>query len=249
MKKLISIYLLLLVLLPICAQHETTSRIMSYNIRNAKGMDNKTDYERIARIIKATAPEVVALQELDSVTQRNMGVDVLKELAELTGMYSIYAPAISFQGGKYGIGILSSKQPLSWQNVPLPGREEARTLLMVEFDNLILFATHFSLNAEDRLASVAIINNLASLFIKPVFLVGDLNATPDADEINTLTKNWQILDDTKAYTFPSEKPREKIDYIMGYTAKGTTFAVEEARVLNEAVASDHRPLYVDVRWK
>jgi len=46
-------------------QTENTVRVMSYNIHNGIGMDNKTDYQRIADVITKTAPDVVALQELD----------------------------------------------------------------------------------------------------------------------------------------------------------------------------------------
>lgn len=39
---------------------------MSYNIRNGIGIDNIQDIGRIARVILREAPDLVALQELDS---------------------------------------------------------------------------------------------------------------------------------------------------------------------------------------
>ena len=63
-----------------------TLRIMSYNIRNGRGMDNKVDYPRIAEVIQKNAPDVVALQELDCRTSRSQGVDVLSEIATILGM-------------------------------------------------------------------------------------------------------------------------------------------------------------------
>ena len=45
-----------------------TLRIMSYNIRNGRGMDEVTDLGRIADAICKVAPDVVAVQEVDSVT-------------------------------------------------------------------------------------------------------------------------------------------------------------------------------------
>jgi endonuclease/exonuclease/phosphatase family metal-dependent hydrolase len=51
---------------------------MSYNIRNAVGMDNTADYRRIADVITNTAPDVVALQELDSVTTRSNDADCVE---------------------------------------------------------------------------------------------------------------------------------------------------------------------------
>ena len=57
-------------LLGACTQRQTTLKFMSYNIRNGRGIDNVQDLGRVAEIINRTAPDLVALQELDSVTGR-----------------------------------------------------------------------------------------------------------------------------------------------------------------------------------
>jgi len=82
-------------------------KLMSYNVRNTKGMDGIRNRQRVADVIINETPDVVAVQELDSMTTRSNQQYVLGELAERTQMHATYAPAISFQGGKYGIGILS----------------------------------------------------------------------------------------------------------------------------------------------
>lgn len=77
-------------------------RLMSYNVRNCRGLDDSVSFERVARIINDAAPDIVAVQELDSMTTRNPGQDVLGNLATQTGMYPTFAPSIDFAGGKYG---------------------------------------------------------------------------------------------------------------------------------------------------
>ena len=119
--------------------------LMSYNIRNTKGMDGVRDYQRIANVIIREAPDVVAIQELDSMTTRSEQKYVLGELAERTQMHAQYVPAISFQGGKYGIGILSREKPLSIKAMSLPGREERRALMVAEFDDYFFACTPLSL--------------------------------------------------------------------------------------------------------
>src|SRR5688572_6887828 len=79
-------------------------RLLSYNIRNAKGMDNITDYDRTVAVIKRADADIVALQEVDSVTKRSNGVDVLSHLAQKTGLHAVYGAAIDYQQGKYGLG-------------------------------------------------------------------------------------------------------------------------------------------------
>ena len=61
--------------------------------------------------------------------------------------------------------------------------------------------------------------------------------------------DWQILSNINQYTIPSEKPTKTIDYVLGYKGKGETYAKFRAHVIDEKVASDHCPLFVDVRIK
>lgn len=255
MKKLISLLIVFLTFLSVNANHEkfprkeNIHRIMSYNIRNAIGMDEVTNYERTANVIRSINPDVVAVQEIDSVTGRSQQVDVLNRIADLTKMYACYGSAISFQGGKYGIGILSKEKPLSCEKISLPGREEARALLIAEFDDYVFCCTHLSLTEEDRNASVDMINKAVAKYKKPVFLAGDLNAEPASELIKRLSSDWKVLNNIKQPTFPADDPKETIDYILGRTAGGKIYSVHQSRVIGENVAFDHRPLFVDVRLK
>lgn len=220
-------------------------RVMSYNIRNAKGLDEATNYRRIAEILQTSKADVIALQELDSVTYRSKQVDVLQKLSELTGMFAVYAPAIDYNGGKYGVGVLSKEKPLSFRYVPLPGREEQRVLLLVEFERYVFLCTHLSLTEEDRINTVSIINKEAATFKKPVLLAGDLNDHPNSAFMQSLQAQWTLLSGI-GYSFPADKPDRCIDYI--FTRKNDPFKVKSAIVMEEPVASDHRPVLVELEW-
>ncbi|MCL1822217.1 MAG: endonuclease/exonuclease/phosphatase family protein [Prolixibacteraceae bacterium] len=224
-------------------------RIMTYNVRNAQGMDNVTDYKRIADVINNARPTVVALQELDSVTGRSHQTDVLREIAERTLMHRVYAPAINFDGGKYGVGVLSRERPLASRYIPLPGKEEKRVLLIVEFEKYFLACTHLSLTEADRMASIAIIRAEAANAGKPFFLAGDLNAKPDSPIIAEWQKDFKPLSDIKKPTFPADEPRECIDYIGVDNFYASRVSVLGTSVINEPLASDHRPVLVSVRLK
>jgi endonuclease/exonuclease/phosphatase family metal-dependent hydrolase len=220
--------------------------ILSYNVRNCTGMDGATDYKRVADVIKQTGANIVALQELDSAAQRSMGVVVLDTLAKLTGMNQVYGASISFQGGKYGIGILAEDEPVRWKRIPLPGREEQRSLLVVEFSKYILACTHFSLNADDRLTSAEIINETLNEKNKPVFLAGDFNAIPASPVIEKLSEKWIIFNDTSVYTAPSDNPRYCIDYIMGLHSEKYRMKAIKA-VVGKDLASDHLPVWIHLK--
>ena len=111
MKKVSILLALLLVVTAAFAQ--TNLKIMSYNVRNGKGMDGVRDIERVAQVIKSAEADVVAVQELDSMTNRSGKKYVLGEIAALTKMHAEFFPAIEFDGGKYGIGILSKKNNIT----------------------------------------------------------------------------------------------------------------------------------------
>ena len=245
MKK--TVFLLCMLAMTLNVFSQDYLKLMSYNVRNAKGMDGIHNIQRIANVIINEAPDVVAVQELDSMTTRSGQKYVLGELSERTQMYASYAPAISFQGGKYGIGILSKETPLTIRTYPLPGREEARMLLVAEFKNYFFACTHLSLTEEDRLASLDIIKNSVGKSEKPYFLAGDLNDKPDSKFIQALQQDFQVLTHIKRPTFPAPEPTETIDYIAAWKHGSNDFANLSAQVLEEPVASDHRPLSIQLR--
>lgn len=226
-----------------------TVKIMSYNVRNCVGLDKITDYKRIADIITHSHADVIAIQELDSATTRSKGIVVLNELAADTKMFPGYSASIDFQGGKYGIGILTKEKPLSLKKVPLPGREEKRSLLIAELQDFVVFCTHLSLTKEDRLLSVEIINVVANQYQKPVFVAGDLNTEPGSEELINLEKKWTVLNNQQDLTFPANEPNRCIDFILYQKDKKYDVNVLESRVEPQSVASDHRPVTVRLSVK
>ena len=218
-------------------------KMMSYNVRNCKGMDDVVDYQRVADVIKKENPEVAAIQELDSLTQRYPGQDVLANLAGLTGMHPTYAASIDYKGGKYGIGILSKTAPLSYRRVALPCSSEPRSLLSAEFRDYYFCCTHLSLSEEYRIASVDIIFREISNLDKPVFIAGDLNSTPDSAVIMKLSERFRILPPEGELTCPADTPEMQIDYICQLN-DGKQAAVVESDVLAYTIESDHRPVVV-----
>jgi endonuclease/exonuclease/phosphatase family metal-dependent hydrolase len=204
-------------------------------------MDNIVDYDRVANVIRSVNPDVVSLQELDSVTIRSNGAYTIQELGKRLNMYYTFGGAIDFEGGKYGIGILSKEKPLSHQIVALPGREEKRALLIVEFPDYFLCSTHFTLTNEDKMASVPIIFEAVKDIKKPLLLGGDMNCGYDSPTQKLLREKFITLSDT----IPVGNRRRVIDFIYGYN-NGNTYQVNQKMTIEERMASDHFPLFVDV---
>lgn len=222
---------------------EKSLQVMTYNVRHCAGMDMVLDYDRTAAVISVQNPDAVALQELDSMTGRSGQHDQLGELALRTGYYPVFGSAIDFDGGKYGVGILTRERPLSTKRLPLPG-EEPRVLLVVELKDYVLACTHLDLEEEQRLASVPLIVDEAQRWQKPFILAGDWNDAPNSELLKEMTKSFTVLSGDQP-TYPADEPQECIDYIASFKARPVTTL--EYNVIDEPAASDHRPLVVWMR--
>ena len=245
MKKIAFLFLLLITAAAATAQDYI--KIMTYNVRNSKGMDNIMDCRRAAAVIRTQAPDVVAVQELDSMTRRSGSKYILGEIADYTGMNAEYFPAIEFDGGKYGIGILSKEKPLAVKGYPLPGREEERALLVAEFEEYVFACTHLSLTEADRMASLETIGKIAKGCSKPFYLAGDLNDIPGSQFIKALQENFRILNKLESKTFPAPDPDRTLDYIAVWKSTAPKLDIVSKEVIDEPMASDHRPVVVKLR--
>lgn len=228
--------------------------VLSYNIHHAEGVDGRLDLDRIAEVIRASKADVVALQEVDQRVTRSEQVDQPQALAKRLGMHVVFGATIDLQGGKYGNAVLSRYPIKSSENHLLPniGDVEQRGLLEVDLElpqgtELKFLATHFDFSRDpaQRLACVKIINELVDTSKQPICLAGDLNTVPASVTIDALREQWMLPAGQNQATIPVGKPQRKIDYILHSQASpNVEFNVREveSRVLDEAVASDHRPI-------
>lgn len=222
-------------------------RVLSYNIHHGEGMDGKVDLPRLAKVIRDADPDVVALQEVDDKTKRTQGVDQTAELARLTGMHGRFGKAIDYQGGGYGQSILS-RTPIGPGEIHwLPGEPDRERRIAfavpVTIDGLTFtFATTHLHHANEsyRLRQAKTLNQLFAKSTTPVILAGDLNAYPDSPPLAELTPNWTISNGDGLLTFPAGKPTKQIDYVLSTPA--SVFTIRSTRVIDEPVASDHRPI-------
>lgn len=235
-----------------------TVRVLTYNIRHGQGMDGRFDLPRLAGVLKSIQPDVVALQEVDQGTERAGGVNQLDELGRMTGMHAAFGKAMNYMGGAYGVAVLSRWPFLSRENHPLPvaAANEPRTALSVRLGMggrgpLLQFAsTHldYGRDPEHRLAQARQINELLGRGERQLaILAGDMNARADTEVIQTLETKWTRA--SAADPPPTDatwRPRSRVDHVFFRPAE--SWRVIEWTVIDETVASDHRPLLVVLEW-
>jgi endonuclease/exonuclease/phosphatase family metal-dependent hydrolase len=222
---------------------------MTYNIRNARGLDNRIDLERVADVISAFEPHLLALQEVDVARARSGTIDQAERLADRLGMRAIFAPCIETGCERYGIATLARLPVIEQRQLALPyrphrRRSEPRCALLtrhlwddVEVD---LVNTHLSTLPGDRPAQVAtIVDQVAGTHL---VIAGDFNCTPWSGAFRALRRDLRSA--TRARTWPSRFPILPLDHIL---CRGLAVVRAGAWTIGDArVASDHLPVFAEL---
>jgi len=226
---------------------------MAYNLHHGEGVDGRLDLARIAGVIVAAKPDLVALQEVDRKATRTGGIDQAAEYARLTGLHVWFGDAMPFQGGEYGQALLS-RWPLEDPRVlRLPGTSGREPRIAVNafvqvpgIGRIRWVGVHLDATRddEDRWNQAGALLEDLGRAPTPTLLAGDFNATPESRVMQRLLGPATHWEDTAgasaAPTIPAEAPRSRIDFVL--TSPRGFWRTLESQVIPEAVASDHRPL-------
>ncbi len=228
-------------------------RILSYNIHHGEGVDGKLDLERIAGVVIGCEADVVAVQEVDLGVERSRRINQPRELALLTKLeHFVFGKTIDHQGGEYG-NLVLSRFPITDSRLlrfPNTAGAEQRGAVEAEISppggtTFRLFATHLDFGRQeaseaDRQGAIRMVNERVQATGLPAVFAGDFNCMPDSKTITTVRENWLQTNTANAFTTPVAKPTRQIDFL--FVRPQARWKVIEVRVLDEAVASDHRPI-------
>jgi endonuclease/exonuclease/phosphatase family metal-dependent hydrolase len=224
-------------------------RVVTYNIRHGAGMDGRVDLARTAATLSALAPDIVALQEVDQSVSRSGRVDQPAELGRALGMHAAFASFMDYQGGRYGLALLSRMPIRSQRVVPLPPGDEPRAALLVELETengvaVSVVCVHFNWVADDskRFAQASTLCATLDALDTPRIVAGDYNDVPGSRTLalfDARATNAAKPAGSQA-TFPADQPEREIDFV--YAAPQSRWLVRQARVVDEKAASDHRPV-------
>ena len=240
-------------------------RLMTYNVHRCVGTDRRLDVERVAEVIAAEMPDVVALQELDVLRRRTRTIDQAHRLAELLKMKFHFHPAMAVEEELYGDAILTAlpERRIKAEGLPLyrrvPGLEPRGALwveVMVGDTPVQIINTHLGLvPQEQKRQAAALVGEkwmASDQWTAPGVLLGDFNASPYSSTYRLLRaamRDAQTPDAgwgrTPTATFPSSFPFMRIDHV--FLTKGLeTLAVRSPYDARARAASDHLPLVVDL---
>ena len=227
-------------------------KILSYNIKHGRGMDGRVDLKRTAEVIRSLSPDLVTLQEVDKNCTRSGSIDLTQELGAMLDMEGRFGKFMDFQGGEYGMAVLSKFPVVSHQVHVLPRGAEPRCALELrvnpgkDWGEIRLLGIHHDWTRENlRVTQCEALLKKMEEERGPVILAGDFNADRKSQSVRLLIDSgFEILSNSPTNTFPSDKPKVEIDFIM---CKGLSFTRFTHKVVAEKIASDHRPVLVELK--
>ena len=238
-------------------------RILTYNVHACVGLDGRLSPDRVARVIARHRPDVVALQELDVRRARSGHLDQARAIADALEMSMTFHPTMSVADEQFGDAVLSAHPMRTVRIGSLPGTGgEPRGAIWVEVDlpddgavrPIQLFNTHFGLRPRERRLAAEALSGPEWLdhpdARTDVVLCGDFNALSWFPSLRLLTRRLidaQVgLDGHRPRaTWFGRFPIGRIDHVL-VDPGWTILAIDVPDDTRSRVASDHRPLVVDV---
>lgn len=241
-------------------------RVLVYNIHAGKDAGGVGNLERVARLVREQRVDIALLQEVDQGTTRSGGTNQPAELGLRTGLGFVFGRTLDYQGGGYGIAILSRFPVRADTLVHLPveppqeragGSHEPRGALLLTVETpagpLHLLNTHLDASGTDvyRMQEarhiVALLDSLRRTGA-PVMAGGDFNSLPTSPVVATLTASgvrdgWVACGgEGSGLTYPAAEPVKRIDYL--FLSPGID--CHAAKVVGGEI-SDHRGVLFEVK--
>ena len=238
-------------------------RLLTWNVHRCLGLDGRLSTKRIADVIAAAAPDIVALQEVDVMRKRTGHIDQAEAIAQALGMNAHFHNNLRVMEEQYGDAILTelpSRLIHAGRLPALPGLRsiEPRGALWAQIDldgaPLNIINTHLSLIARERRSQTECLLGPEWLGSPDCsgasILLGDFNLVPRSRVYHHLTKHLSDAQRASGLgrpqpTFPAGFPVFRLDHVF---TRGPIRVKRVDVIRNKItrVASDHLPLVVDL---
>ena len=204
--------------------------------------------------MKNVNADIVGLQEVDNKAKRSGEVDQPAFLGEKLKMHSAFGSFMDYQGGQYGLAILS-KFPITKETVVrLPDGNEPRVALVCEIklpsgQTIAAVNLHFDWVKDDkfRFAQAEKLSEFLNELKMPYVLVGDFNDRRGSRTLDLLSRSTVEAEKPKSdwKTFSSTKPYTEIDFL--FAAPKSKWTINNCRVFDAPKTSDHRPVMATMK--
>ena len=219
-------------------------RIATWNVNSVRQR-----LQHLVAYLKEIQPDVLCLQEIKCLDEQFPKLEI-EELG-----YNIETHG---QKSFNGVAILSRLPLHNARSRPLPGApdREPRTDLTADVEMrpglpmLQFSTTHLDqgFDIASRLAQVRFLNaTVAPDEEQPAILAGDLNSQADSAVVSVLHQVWCDMFTAPEPLGPQGLPRRRVDHVLARPA--ARWHTDDAQIVDDRIASDHRPVIVTLEWE
>lgn len=236
-------------------------KVMTFNIQHALDYKKQViDFDLFINAIKKHDADFCGLNEVRGSGFLKGYTDQTKKIADALGYHRYFGKAVMVRGlAPYGNAVIS-KMPLnSVETVKIPDPDadneinrdgepvhyESRCIIksIIEADGkeICILVTHFGLARSERINAVNKLCEIIDCTDLPIILMGDFNTEPNDGILTPLLDRLKSVDDMSKPSFPSDKPKIRIDYILYRNLECI-----KSEIINE-VYSDHLPITAEFK--
>jgi endonuclease/exonuclease/phosphatase family metal-dependent hydrolase len=222
--------------------------VMTWNIHGALGRNPRFDLNRVIEFVKGHAPDIVALQEIDSRRAREAHAgNPFDVLQDALGTHGIGAKTVVTADGEYGQALIS-RWPLESTEIhdlSYPEREPRRAIccdVATPFGPLRVIATHLGLSLRERRSQAITLLKMLGRLDRPTVALGDFNDWLWAGSVRRSLAR-ALPGCSRHRTFPARLPIFQLDriYLSPASALISSRTDHRARAI-----SDHLPVIADI---
>ncbi|MFT4156271.1 endonuclease/exonuclease/phosphatase family protein [Parafilimonas sp.] len=246
--------------IPVYNAGSNNVKVITYNVHHCNPPEKAgvIDVNAIAAVIKKQNADIAAVQEIDVNTVRSGKINEAEQLATKAGYKSsFFAKAMDYDGGQYGILILSKYPLTETKAYALPmdssnGGEQRMlatgTVTLPGGKTFRFGCTHLeAYHKTSRDLQIKEICRIADETSLPFIVAGDFNANEGSDVINTLDEHFMRTCSNCPPTFWEDGETGAIDFIASKPKNAIT--VLSHNVIQNKEASDHMPVVAELQLK
>jgi endonuclease/exonuclease/phosphatase family metal-dependent hydrolase len=223
-------------------------RVVTWNMHAALS----SSVDAVAGVLAGLDADILLLQEVDAFTYRSGVVDQPRRLAELLGYEYVFAAALPWDGGEFGLAILSRLRFAGIERIWLDGgvTSEQRMGLVAtlcrgrqEIQVVNHHADIFPDGATQNMKQLIAV--LGDAIGKGLIFGGDLNGEGSSPVVDALVESG-LIDVVKPYDPSSTHGGRRLDYVL---ADAVLMPAAIAGEVVPTTASDHRPVVADFMFE